>query len=58
MKTFGNIGEFQAEKETWQLYVERLTQFYEANDVKALGKKRAILLTVCGAETVKLISSL
>jgi hypothetical protein len=58
MNTFGNIGEFQAEKETWQLYVERLTQFYEANDVKALGKKRAILLTVCGAETFKLISSL
>ena len=58
MNTFGNIGEFHVETETWQLYVDRLKQFFEANDVKAHGKKRAILLSVCGADTFKLISSL
>ena len=58
MNTFGNIGEFNAERETWPLYVDRLKQFFEANDVKAQGKKRAILLSVCGADTYKLISSL
>ncbi len=60
MNTFGHIGEFQPEKHTeaWPLYVERLKQFFEANDVKDAGKQRAILLSVCGADTYKLISSL
>ncbi|XP_033637865.1 uncharacterized protein K02A2.6-like [Asterias rubens] len=60
MNTFGNIGEFQDEKdsEAWPLYVERLKQFFEANDVEDAGKQRAILLSVCGADTYKLISSL
>lgn len=60
MNTFGHIGEFQAEKDTeaWPLYVERLKQFFEANDVTDAGKQRAILLSVCGADTYKLISSL
>ena len=58
MNNFGNIGEFEAERETWPLYVERLKQFFEANDVTAHGKQRAILLSVCGADTYKLISSL
>ncbi len=60
MITFGHIGEFQPEKDTeaWPLYVERLNQFFEANDVKDAGMQRAILLSVCGADTYKLISSL
>ncbi len=31
---------------------------FQANDVKDAGKQRAILFSVCGADTYKLISSL
>ena len=48
-------GEFSASKEDWKSYTERLTLHFEANDVDDAGKRRAILLSSCGAATYRLI---
>ena len=58
MATHGNVGEFNRGVEDWQAYCERLEQYFLANDVKDVAKKRAILLSVCGAATYQLIRNL
>ena len=57
MATYGTIGEYKDE-ETWTQYVERLDQYFLANDIKDEKKKRAILLSVCGSKTYTLIRDL
>ena len=52
---FGQIKEFDEEKEQWTQYVERLGHFFMANDVESLERKRAILLTVMGPKCYKLL---
>ena len=49
MATHGTVGEFDSGRETWVSYSERLEQYFIANDVAGEEKKRAILLSVCGA---------
>ena len=52
VSTFGTLSEFYASKETWNNYVERLEFFFLlANDIDRDEKKKAILLSSCGAET-------
>ncbi|XP_063954090.1 uncharacterized protein K02A2.6-like [Lytechinus pictus] len=58
MTTFGTVGEFQVESGDWVQYTERLEHFFAANDIANVEKKRAILLSVCGGQTYRLISSL
>ena len=58
MATHGSISEFCAEKENWKSYIERLQQYFTANDVDSTEKQRAILLSACGAPTYQLIKSL
>ena len=58
MATHGTIGAFEPNTETWVTYTERLEQYFIANDVDAAEKKRAILLSVCGATTYQLIRNL
>ena len=55
---FGQVYEFDAEKEHWIQYVERLEQFFEANSITEAVKKRAILLTCIGPSTYRLLRSL
>ena len=55
MATHGSIGEFQHTQEPWQCYVERLQQYFIANDVDATEKQRAILLSIVGGKTYQLI---
>lgn len=50
MATYGKIGEFKELEESWTQYIERLEQYFSANDVEDPGKKRAILLSVCGSK--------
>ncbi len=52
------IGEYEPEKEEWRSYTERLDNYFLANGVEANDKKRAILLSVCGARIYQLIRSL
>ncbi len=58
MAKHGVIGEYEPEKEDWSSCAERLDNYFLANDVDASDKKRAILLSVCGARTFQLIRSL
>ena len=56
--TFGTIGEFKAEEKEWSLYVERMQHYFAANDITSMEKQWSIMLSVCGASTYKLMSSL
>ena len=58
MATFGFIGEFSEGKETWSMYIDRLEQYFEANELTDPDRKRAILNSVVGAETYQLITRL
>ena len=41
-----------------QSYTERLGFYFSANDIEDPGKKRSILLTLCGPSTYQLLKSL
>ena len=57
MATIGQIGEYVESKEEFECYIERIEQFFEANQI-AEGKQVAVLLTVIGAPTYSLLKSL
>ena len=38
MVTYGKIGEFKESEESWTQYVERLEQYFLANEVEDAGK--------------------
>ena len=52
-----SFGEFDSSKEDWQSYTERLTQHFKAHDIVDEEKKRAWLLSNCGASTYRQIKS-
>ena len=56
----GSMGAFDRSQEDWLSYTERLEQYFAANGIKddEADKRRAILLSFCGAETFRLIKSL
>ena len=58
MATHGSIGEFKNAQEDWRSYVERLQQYFVANDVESAEKQRAILLSAVGGATYQLIRNL
>ena len=58
MAKHGTVGPFSGDSEDWSAYVERLDQYFIANDVTSGQKKKAIFLSVCGTQTYKLIRSL
>ena len=55
MATHGTLGEFNPTREDWTSYAERLELYFTANDIVTEKKQQAILLSVCGAETYRLI---
>ena len=56
--TVGLHGAFDPAVEEWMEYVERLSHYFEANDITSEGKKRAILLNAVGPSTYWLIKTL
>ena len=54
----GHIGEFNNQLEDWHSYTKRLQNCFIAYDIKSKGKQHAILLSVRGPRTYKLIHSL
>ena len=58
MAVHGTLSVYDSTAEPWTIYVERLNQYFIANDVEDSSKKRAILLAVCGSKTFQLIRSL
>ena len=55
---FGKINSFNPSQDEWPLYVERLGHVFVANGIIEEEKKRAVFLSVIGASTYKLLSSL
>ena len=58
MVTHGKINQFDPSHEAWATYVERLEFYFIANGIEDPEKKRAVLLTVSGPATYKLIRNL
>ena len=59
MATYGTIGEFNVTgTETWARYIDRLGQYFEANQITDGGRKRAILNSVVGPTTYELFCKL
>ena len=58
MATHGKIAPFNSTVESWTSCCERLHFYFDANDIIDPGKKRSILLTVCGPLTYQLLKSL
>ena len=57
MARIGSIGEFNAEVEDWEMYVERVNLYCTANNI-ANDKKNAVLLTLMGAKSYRNIRAL
>ena len=55
---FGQVQEFDREKEEWTQYAERLEHYFVANEVQSPERKRAILLSVMGPSCYKLLRNL
>ena len=58
MAAHTSFGAFSGEATEWEDYVERLENYFVAHDIKSDTKKKAVLLSDCGAATYKLIRSL
>ena len=58
MATHGGFGAFEDRREEWASYTERLEQYITTHDIKTAEKKRAILLSVCGAANCQVIRNL
>ena len=54
---FGKIEEFDSSHKDWPEYMEMLGYFFDANGIVCAEKKRAVLLTLIGATTYKLLRS-
>ena len=57
MPTYGRIEEFKFEN-NFEEYVERLEEYFLANEIDDNDKKRSIFLTVCGEKTYSLLRNL
>ena len=58
MAALGTISEFSSVQETWTSYIECLEQYLAANKVEDADQQRAILLSVCGPATYRVIHNL
>ena len=54
----GTLSTFDAKEQTWEEYCEVLDQFFEANGIDDGEKQRAILISVVGPATYKLMRNL
>ena len=58
MAVHGSLAPFNKDKETWEVYTERLDFYFEAHDIAAEERKRSILLSVCGSATYEELRNL
>ena len=57
MAARGAVSSFDSTAENWTTYTDRMKHYFVANDVADGGKKRSILLSVCGLVTYKVIQN-
>ena len=53
-----NSRQFEAARDDWTSYAERLEQYFAANDVDSAEKRRAFFLSARGAQTYQLVKIL
>ena len=62
MATYGKVSEFNRSSEDWSDYIERVEFYFAANGIADVDgqppKRKAVLLSLVGAETYKLIKTL
>ena len=58
MAAHGRFGEFNPQREDWTSYTERLQECFIANGLEDAAKKKAVLLSIVGAETYQLMRNL
>ena len=61
MAVHGSLTEFNTSEDNWEEYIERLEQYFVANDIKdtdLVKRKRAVLLSSVGQRTYALIKTL
>ena len=58
MSVHGSLVPFDKEKETWDVYTERLDFYFEAHDIATEEHKRSILLSACGSATYEELRNL
>ncbi|GFS07631.1 polyprotein [Elysia marginata] len=58
MALYGQIKEFYQSEETIHDYLDRLSFYFKANEVRAEEKKRAVLLTLIGPQQFRLLKDL
>ena len=58
MTTLGKIDKFIPATGDWTQYIERMNQFFIANEISEEPRKKAILLSLCGAGTYSLLRNL
>ena len=51
----GHMSPFNLSNKDWRAYIKRFKQYCVAHDIVHDGKKRAVLLSVCGAKTYQMI---
>ena len=56
--SLGQVEQFEVGADDWELYTERLEQFFLVNEVREDSKKVAFLLTVIGAKAYALLRNL
>ena len=54
----GTISEFSSTLESWTAYVEHLVQYLAANKIEEPDQQRAVLFSVCGPATYRLVRNL
>ena len=54
----GKIDEYDASKEEWPQYVERIDHFFAANGIDNANKKKSTFLAVIGPATYGLVRNL
>ncbi len=55
---FGQVELFEPGQDDWQMYTERLDQFFAANEIPDGNKKKAVFLTVIGKKAYSLLRNL
>ena len=58
MSTYGRINEFKQGAQSWEEYMELVTNFFGANEIENEDKKRMIFLTSVGTDIFHLMSTL
>ena len=56
--SLGRIDEFNLSEASWEVYIEHLQYYYQANGIENDARKKAILMLVHGSETFTILKNL